>query len=216
MIQLFFDIETLPGAEPLRTEIETTIAPPKNFSPPQQISEWTIEEKPREIESRFRKTSLRADTGKILCIGYIKENDSITDEGVLTGSEPEILKDFWDLSQDVEQFIGFNVIEFDFKYIWQRSVILNIPPSRPMGGNQIRSNIVFDVMQEWNMWSRGEHISLDRLSRTLGITSPKSGGLNGSLVYDYFLAGRSQEIYEYCLRDVNATRDIYRKMTFQT
>jgi hypothetical protein len=34
-------------------------------------------------------------------------------------------------------------------------------------------------------------------------------------VYDYYLAGRLEEIGQYCLRDVKAVREIYRKMTFQ-
>lgn len=216
MIQLFLDIETLPANESLRLEIETTITPPKNFSSPERINKWIDEEKPQEIESRFRKTSLKAHTGKILCIGYIKENGAQKTEGVLSGLEAGILKEFWKLSQDVDQFIGFNVIGFDLKYIWQRSIILNIPPSKVLIGNGTPTHSVFDVMQEWDMWSGRDYISLDTLSITLGITSPKSGGLNGSLVYDYFMNERCQEIYDYCLKDVIATREIYLKMTFQS
>jgi len=215
MIQLFFDIETIPWSESLRSEIETTIAPPKNFVNPERINKWMIEEKPGEIETRFRKTSLRAHTGKILCIGYIKEDGDHRDEGVLTGPETKILQEFWELSKDVQEFIGFNVIEFDLKYIWQRSVILNIPPTKELLSTGKLTHSVFDVMQEWDMWSARDHISLDTLSKTLGVTSPKAGGINGALVYDYFIEGRCQEIYDYCLRDVVATREIYLKLTFR-
>ena len=45
--------------------------------------------------------------------------------------------------------------------------------------------------------------------------SPKSGGVDGSQVYDFYLAGRLQEINAYCLRDVRVTRAIYRRMTFE-
>ena len=216
MIKLFFDIETIPESESLRSEIEKTITHPKNFANPERIHKWTIEERPGEIETRFRKSSLRAHTGKILCIGYIKEGGPEKYEGVLTGSEREILEEFWELTKDVEQFIGFNVIEFDLKYVWQRSVILNIPPTKDLLSNNNPTHSVFDVMQEWDMWSARDHISLDTLSKTLGVTSPKSGGLNGALVYDYFIAGRCQDIFDYCLRDVVATREIYLRMTFQS
>ena len=216
MIQLFFDIETIPESESLRSEIETTIIPPKNFVNPERINKWMIEERPEEIETRFRKTSLRAHTGKILCIGYIKDGGAQQNEGVLTGPERKILEEFWELARDVEQFIGFNVVEFDLKYIWQRSIILSIPPTKILLSNNNPTHSVFDVMQEWDMWSTRDHISLDTLSKTLGVTSPKSGGLNGALVYDYFIAGRCQEIYDYCMRDVVATREIYSRMTFQS
>ena len=76
---------------------------------------------------------------------------------------------------------------------------------------RFRSEPIYDVMWEWEQWSK--RISLDSLSRALGIESPK-GELDGSKVYDYYLAGRVDEIYDYCLRDVRATRAIYKRMNF--
>ena len=64
------------------------------------------------------------------------------------------------------------------------------------------------------MWSPRDHISLDVLTRALGIESPK-GEITGAKVYDFYLAGKVQEIYDYCLRDVQATREIYKRMTFE-
>ena len=71
---------------------------------------------------------------------------------------------------------------------------------------------MYDVMQEWGKWGR-ENISLDTLSKALGIQSPKDE-LDGSKVYDYYLGGRVQEFYDYCLRDVAATKAIYQRMNF--
>ena len=134
---------------------------------------------------------------------------------MLTGEEPAILRDYWDLVRDVDLFVGFNVLDFDLKFILQRSIVNRVPPSRPISFRRYQQEPVYDVMREWEAWSTRDFISLDTLSRALGMESPKSGGVDGSQVYDFYLAGRLQEIYDYCLRDVRVTRDIYRRMTFE-
>jgi predicted PolB exonuclease-like 3'-5' exonuclease len=67
-------------------------------------------------------------------------------------------------------------------------------------------------MQEWSKWGR-EHVSLDTLSKALGIPSPKEN-LDGSKVYPYYRAGKLTEIYEYCKRDVDTARQVYRRLAF--
>ena len=117
--------------------------------------------------------------------------------------------------RDVDLFVGFNVLDFDLKFILQRSVVNRVAPSRSISFRRFQQEPVYDVMREWEGWSTRDSISLDTLSRALGMESPKSGGVDGSQVYDFYLAGRLQEIYDYCLRDVRVTRAIYRRMTFE-
>ncbi|HEY1235348.1 MAG TPA: hypothetical protein VGH22_18355, partial [Candidatus Binatia bacterium] len=66
--------------------------------------------------------------------------------------------------------------------------------------------------QEWSKWGR-EHVSLDALSKALGIPSPKER-LDGAKVYPYYRAGKLAEIIEYCKRDVDCARKVYRRLTF--
>jgi predicted PolB exonuclease-like 3'-5' exonuclease len=61
-------------------------------------------------------------------------------------------------------------------------------------------------------WGR-EHVSLDNLSKVLGVSSPKEN-LDGSKVYPYYRAGKLADIYEYCKRDVDSVRQVYRRLTF--
>ena len=213
--KLFLDIETLPGDESLREEIARNMRPPSGVSDREALKRWEKEQKPEQVDYAYRRTSLRGHAGRVLCVGYIKEAAGRSDEGVLTGDEPAILRDFWDLVRDVDLFVGFNVLDFDLKFILQRSIVNRIPPSRTISFRRFQQEPVYDVMREWEFWSTRDTISLDTLSRALGIESPKSGGVDGSQVYDFFLAGRLQEIYDYCLRDVRVTRDIYRRMTFE-
>ena len=212
MIRLFLDIETLPADESLRQQIEVDIAPPGNISRPERIEQWIQDERPQEVEKRYRATALRGHAGRILCIGYVMETQQDLTEGVLSGDEADILRDFWTLAKEVDFFVGFNVLDFDLKFIVQRSIILGVRPGIDLSFNRFRNDQVYDVMVERDMCGR-ERISLDNLARAMGIQSPK-GDIDGSQVYDYYLAGRLDEIYEYCLRDVRATAEIYRRMNF--
>ena len=214
MIKLFLDIETLPGDESAREQIAAEITPPAHLSRPESIERWEQEEKPAAVDKKFREMALQGHRGCILCIGYIREETDSPGptEGVLTGDERAILSSFWELAEGVDLFIGYNILNFDFKFIWQRSVIHGVRPSRKLNFSRYRDDPVYDVMQEWAKWGMNL-ISLDALTRALGIPSPK-GAVDGSKVYDYYKAGKAQEIYDYCLADVRATRAAYQRMNF--
>jgi predicted PolB exonuclease-like 3'-5' exonuclease len=105
-------------------------------------------------------------------------------------------------------------MEFDFRFIYKRSIILGVQPSRDLNFARYRSNPIFDTMKEWEKWG-AQGTSLHKLSIALGLASPKEEGIDGSKVYDYFLAGKGDEICEYCKRDVDATRRVYKRMIFE-
>ena len=212
MIKLFLDIETLPGDDSIRHQLESEVKPPGSMKRADTIEKWEREERTAEVEKRYRATSLRGHTGRILCIGYIKDGPESSEQGVIEGDEPAILRAFWELAADVDVFVGFNILDFDLTYIWQRSVVHRIYPSQPISFARYRNDQVYDVMEEWGKWGR-DRISLDALARALGIQSPK-GNLDGSKVYGYYLEGRLQEIYDYCLADVIATREAYNRLNF--
>ena len=212
MIKLFFDIETLPGDESLRQEIATQVTPPGSMTKHETIDNWEQDEKPALVEERFRRTALRGHAGRVLCIGYIKEGQGDPQSSVLTGEEAEILCAFWALVEDVDLFVGYNVLNFDLKFIWQRSVIHGVRPSREISFARFRSEPVYDVMQEWEKWGMNP-VSLDTVARALNVPSPKQN-LDGSKVYDYYKMGMTQEIYDYCLADVRATKAVYERMNF--
>ena len=212
MTVLFLDIETLPGDEALKRDVESQIKPPGSMSKPETLKKWEEEQKSQEVERRYRGTALRGHQGRILCIGCIKETPGGASEKVIVGEESAILREFWETATDVDLFVGFNVLEFDLKFIMQRSIVAGVQPTKQLNFARYRSDSIYDVMAEWELWGR-DMISLDALARALGIESPK-GDVDGSKVYDYYLAGRLDEIYAYCLKDVMTTREIYRRMNF--
>ena len=160
----------------------------------------------------IKKLSLSAATAKILCICYAIEPPAGAEVQALQGEETEILKNFWKIAMDCNLFVGHNILDFDLRFIYQRSVIHQIKPSRDLPFARFRNAPIFDTMQEWSKWGR-EHASLDLLSKTFGIPSPKES-LDGSKVYPFYRAGRIAEIVDYCKCDVDSTRQIYRWLTF--
>ena len=160
----------------------------------------------------IKKLSLSAATAKILCLCYAIEPPMGSEVHVFEGEETEIIKNFWKLAMDCNLFVGHNILDFDLRFIYQRSIIHQIKPSRDLPFARFRNAPIFDTMQEWSKWGR-EHASLDLLSRTLSIPSPKET-LDGSKVYPYYRAGKIADIVNYCKCDVDSVRQVYRRLTF--
>jgi predicted PolB exonuclease-like 3'-5' exonuclease len=191
---LFFDIETVPTEQSLQHSglLEAQM----------QLDEAEI----------IKRLSLSAATARILCLAYALEPPADSPVAVLGGDEREILQSFWKLATETNLFVGHNVLDFDLRFIHQRSMIHQIKPSRELPFARFRSAPIFDTMHEWSKWGR-EHVSLDLLARALGIPSPKEC-LDGSKVYPYYRAGKLAEICEYCKCDVDTVRQVYRRLTF--
>jgi predicted PolB exonuclease-like 3'-5' exonuclease len=56
-------------------------------------------------------------------------------------------------------------------------------------------------------------VSLARACAFFGITGVKDD-MDGSMVYDQYLAGNGQGILDYCMRDVDNLRKLYLKLTY--
>ena len=160
----------------------------------------------------LKKLSLSAATAKVICLAYAIDPPGDAPVQVLRGEEQEIIKNFWKLVVDCHLFVGHNILDFDLRFMYQRSVIHQIKPLREIPFTRFRNNPIYDTMQEWSKWGR-EHVSLDNLSKALGIPSPKEN-LDGSKVYPYYRAGKLDEICDYCKRDVESVRQVYRRLTF--
>ena len=191
---LFFDIETVPT--------EPSLQHSGLLEAQMQLDEAEI----------IKRLSLSAATARILCLAYALEPPADSPVAVLGGDEREILQSFWKLATETNLFVGHNVLDFDLRFIHQRSMIHQIKPSRELPFARFRSAPIFDTMHEWSKWGR-EHVSLDLLARALGIPSPKEC-LDGSKVYPYYRAGKLAEICEYCKCDVDTVRQVYRRLTF--
>lgn len=191
---LFFDIETIPTAA--------------------AIAANGLDDAQRRLDEPeiLKKLSLSALTARVLCLAYAVEPPRDAPIEVLQGHEAELLKSFWQLAADIDLFVGHNVLDFDLRFIYQRSIINQIKPSRDIPFARYRNAPVFDTMHEWSRWGR-EHAGLDPLAQALELPSPKAG-CDGSKVFEFYRAGRQAEICVYCKGDVETVRQVYRRMTF--
>ena len=136
-------------------------------------------------------------------------------------SEKDVLKDFWEIF-DKEKYrnvhlISFNGRNFDAPYLMLRSALLSVKPSRNlMAGTKFNYTLHTDLLDELTFYSPGAYgatkrFNFDFYTRQFGIKSPKSEGVDGSKVAEYFNSGRILDIAEYCLRDVTATWELFLK-----
>lgn len=226
-----FDIETLPAPESsygaLRLMYDKKIEKKKLYAA--QSGTPVEPETPEAIERGFqdyvRGTSFDGTYGRVLCIAY-----GINDEPIQVLCNPDdekkTLQQFWDIVANIDIFVGHNIMEFDLRFILQRSMILGVKPTwerfevpgkkpwemgKMLSFARYRNLPIFDTMQEWSNWGRNA-VGLEAIALAMGIPTPKGGGIDGSQVYDFFLAGKVDEICEYCKRDVDTTRLVYKRM----
>lgn len=234
MKTLVFDIETLPAPESsydaLRIMYDKKLEKKKLYAA--QPGAPVEHETPEQVESGFqdyvRGTSFDGTYGRVLCIAYAIDDQPLQ---VICNPDDErkTIAEFWRIAADVDLFVGHNIMEFDLRFILQRSMILGIRPSwnrfeipgvkpwdqgKMLSFARYRNNPIFDTMQEWSSWGRSA-VGLEAIALAMGIPTPKGGGIDGSQVYDFFLAGKVDDICEYCKRDVDTTRQVYKRMRME-
>ena len=233
-MNIYFDIETIPAQDPaaiqlIRADVEKqkiAIQAPNNYKDQEKIDAYIkaeVEKLDAEFDATYRKTSFDGGLGEICCIGYaIDDRPPVSIYGV---SEAYILNDFFGFLKDVYKqslqkrpiFIGHNIVNFDLRFLFQRSVMNNVQPPMmiPFNAKPWDENI-FDTMTAWA--GHGNRVSLDKLCKIFNI--PMKGSeigeeIDGSKVWDFYQAGRIEDIAKYCEGDVERTRQAYKRMTFQ-
>lgn len=206
MKKLFFDIETLPADQDKHQLLRQI------FERRQKRAIAKGKEPKKTFEEFIETTTFDGAHGRIFCISYAIDDQPID---CLSGDEPTMLVKFWQIAENCDLFVGHNILDFDLRFIMQRSIINQIKPTKNISLARYRSNPVYDIMCEWAVWNTYDKISLNDLALALGIPSPK-GELDGSKVNEYYQAGRHEEICRYCNADVETVRAIYHRMTFQS
>jgi hypothetical protein len=230
--RIFFDIESLPPPEEKRRMINPEVV--KNLRRKSGFASSSGQEATQEetnicTDEQFRLLALHAEYGRVLSIGMIVEQDwQVVHCGLLGRErrskqfhldEARTLRAFWKLLKDFnpsrDLIIGHNVMDFDLPFLYKRSCINRIHPSILFSFARYKSAPIYDTMRQWAHWNpQASHISLAHLAEVLDICITKSEGMDGSRVYDEFLAGHHDRIAECCLQDVQMVRAIYYRMVF--
>jgi len=219
---LVLDIETIPcQRDDVRKYIAATIKPPVTYKKADSIAAWYKEQGPEAIEEAVSKTGLDGAFGQVCVVGFAVGDSQ--PETISRLNESELLNELNGKLDEVPAsmhnaiiIVGHNLQSFDIRFLWQRYVVNGIRPhaiiSAAVHAKSYDSR-VFDTMTHFAGW--GNRISLDKLCLALSIPSPK-GDMDGSMVGKYVADGRIAEVAAYCKKDVIATREAYKRMTFQT
>jgi len=223
-MKIFLDIETIPDQTPGALEsIMKTITPPGNIKKQETIDAWMAENASVKAEEVWRATALDGAKGEVFAIGWAFDNEEPyckvrkLGHSDVCSHEQDLIDIFFDSLNrrcyGVKQlFIGHNIVDFDLRFIYHRAVILGIKPpiDFPINSRHGCSD-VFDTMTQWAGYRN--RISLKNLCSSLNIPV-KSDGIDGSKVWDAAKEGEFERIAKYCKEDVEATREVYNRLTF--
>jgi hypothetical protein len=230
----------------LKAELEQ-IRPPANYKDPAKIADWEKTERPKKeealraqiaacqaecaakVDEAYRRSSLDGALGQLVVIGFaLDEGQPMAfydpKEYLSLRAEARIIREFYQALEMVPEidrhlllWVGHNVIDFDLRFLYQRSVVHGIRPPRwiPFDAKPW-SDRVYDTMLAW-AGARGR-VGQDKLCRVLGVDAKGSelgDEIDGSKVWDFVKAGRIEDVVTYNGGDVRRARDLYRRLTFQ-
>jgi len=130
--------------------------------------------------------------------------------------EVALLGNFWDVARKYEHVVTFNGRGFDVPFIYLRSALLNVPITRKDWlGYRFQTEPHCDLAEQFTFYGvsgregAARRFNLDFYCKAFGIESPKSHGVSGMDVGRLLAEGRGRDVAEYCLRDVEATLQLY-------
>lgn len=179
---------------------------------PVLIEKWNadVEKKKQSACDELRKEALDPTKGHVLCIGI-----SFDDEGptVLYGENERevIIKLDYSISRLGEKYlntsiVGHNIKKFDLEFLLLRAI--KYKQSRLY--RYLKCANVVDTMEEFLFSKYNKRFySLDDLLRFYELGS-KPDDIDGGSVYDFWVSGNTQRIYDYCAEDVKNTRLLHK------
>lgn len=223
--QVVIDIETIPCQRPgCIEEIRAEIKPPGNISKQDTIDKWMAENADEAAAQKYHATGLDGGQGEIIVIGFTvgdKEPVTFFRDALAGQCEATLLENAFSGIQAEcgildPYFIGHYAFDFDLRFLYQRAVINRVKP--PFNLNQesrYNGDRAFDTRIAWCGSARDKHIGLARLCGILGIPV-KTNGIDGAHVREAIQQGHLSEVVDYCREDVMATREVYKRLTFQS
>lgn len=185
----------------------------------------TDEKKLEELQ----KFALHALTGRIIAIGMLNpdtgsgkvfyQSDIIeefrSEDGSMlycSGSEGEILEQFWSTLIKFDRYITFNGRAFDCPFILLRSMILGVHTTRNIMPYRYSAAKHCDLLDQLTFYGVVRKFNLDFYCKEFGIKSPKSEGITGLSLGGMFKEKRFREIARYCGGDIIATAELFKKV----
>jgi hypothetical protein len=183
-------------------------------------------------EEQYKRLSLYPETGRLIAVALILEADGQPiHRGVIGrdrstmlfhGDERRTLSCLWrflaraGLDERRDVLVGHN-IEFDLLWLKKRSVVHGLRPPFNICVPRYRpAPFVFDTMKEWDLYTWRPGMKLQELAEILRVAEGKSG--EACQVYEWYREGSveaHQRLADYALRDVEVTKAVFEKLTFE-
>lgn len=212
-MKIYLDIETIPTQNAThQAYVCENLKVPANYKNEETIKKWIEENKGEAVN----KTALDGAFGEIVVIGVAINDEPpvlfYREDWQAMDREIDILTHFNNFLREkankcntAPQFIGHNIANFDDRFIFQRLVINGV---KPYHTTNLKNT--YDTMTEWAGY-QGK-VSLDKLCKVLDIE--QKGDIDGSKVWQYVQDGKISEVAEYCGKDVERVRQVYKRMNF--
>lgn len=215
---LFLDIETAPQVylpQELDDETRKLFGSKANVSP-DEIGNFE--------EAYFRRASILAEFGKIICIsvGFINETGTgrqLRMKSFYHDDEETLLLQFKKLLDDhyntpYHLLCGHNAKEFDFPYICRRMLIhgIQLPDILNMAGKKPWEISHLDTMELWKFGDYKAYTSLALLCHVFKIPTPKDDISGADVARVYYEDNDLERIKVYCEKDVVALAQLFLKM----
>ena len=166
------------------------------------------------LDPSDEKGALDAMTGRVVCVGMLIDDGREAKEITFAGEdEARIITGFWNALKPGDAVVGHNVLDFDIRFLQQRSWILGIQPSRTLDTRRYYTADVTDTLQLWTNWSGNKKgVTLDALGSALGC-GRKTG--EGARVAEWWAVLDIDSIKKYCREDVQLTYRVFCRLTYQ-
>lgn len=166
------------------------------------------------LDLTVEKGALGALTGRVVCISTLVDDGTTAKETTFAGEREDlIISDFWAAVRPDDVVVGHNVLDFDLRFLKQRSWILWIRPSRTLDTRKYYTGDVIDTLQLWTNWSGNKTgATLDALGVALGCGGKTS---NGADVARWWAERDIESIKEYCRDDVRLAYRVFCRLTYR-
>jgi len=165
------------------------------------------------LDTNDDRGALDALTGRIVCIGMLIDDGQIVTEITLADEdERRLITEFWRTIAPSDVLVGHNILDFDLRFLRQRSWILGIEPSRKVDTRKYYSGDVVDTLQLWTNWGNKKGATLDALGVALGCGGKTGSGAN---VAKMWAEQNLDAIKAYCRQDVRVAYQIFCRLTYR-
>ncbi len=160
--------------------------------------------------------NVEQERGLVLLEGERAEQqpwDQVANTDIFRGSERELLERFWEIVERKRpRLVSYNGRGYDGPILNIRSAQLGLAPTLNLVGNRYRLGSHVDLLEIFTfLGAYRDRYSLEYWCHRFGVDSPKDG-IDGSQVGAVYRQGGIEEIGAYCVRDVKATAELYRKV----